>query len=275
SGRSHAGRFPQAVQVAQDVRPPREFLDVADQRQPQSLHRSLPQHAPRARGGDARRRRVLACPAVDDRESADDARAPRSRWPAARRARQARALAAHGGDAARHSGAELSGDRRAPRRPRGHGEVAHQSGPHGTCAADCSSSRTAGIRGREEPAPIQPPSQDRSFRMNLTTDHAQGVAIIRVQESRLLYPLLSEFASTVTGLISGGEPKLLLDLSTVTYVDSATIGCLMDLYRQATAAGGALKLTGVQKRVETMLTMTGAHNFLEIHADEPSAIKSF
>ena len=39
--------------------------------------------------------------------------------------------------------------------------------------------------------------------------------------------------------------------------------------------GGALKLAGVQKRVETMLTMTGAQNFLEIHADEPSAMKSF
>ncbi len=111
--------------------------------------------------------------------------------------------------------------------------------------------------------------------MNLTTDHAQGVAIIRVQESRLMYPLLSEFASTVTSLIGSGEHKVLLDLSAVTYVDSATIGCLMDLYRQATAAGGALKLSGVQKRVETMLTMTGAQNFLEIHADEPSAMKSF
>ena len=111
--------------------------------------------------------------------------------------------------------------------------------------------------------------------MNLTTDHAQGVAIVRVQESRLMYPLLSEFAGTVSGLINGGEHKLLLDLSAVTYVDSATIGCLMDLYRQAAAAGGALKLSGVQKRVETMLTMTGAQNFLEMHADEPSAIKSF
>jgi anti-anti-sigma factor len=111
--------------------------------------------------------------------------------------------------------------------------------------------------------------------MNLTTDHAQGVAIVRIQESRLMYPLLSEFAGTVTGLIGSGEQKLLLDMSSVTYVDSATIGCLMDLYRQATAAGGALKLTGVQKRVETMLTMTGAQNFLEIHADESSAIKSF
>ena len=61
----------------------------------------------------------------------------------------------------------------------------------------------------------------------------------------------------------------------VGYVDSATIGCLMDLYRQASAAGGSLKLAGVQKRVETMLTMTGAHNFLEVHADQASALASF
>ena len=111
--------------------------------------------------------------------------------------------------------------------------------------------------------------------MNLTTDHAQGVAIVRVQESRLMYPLLSEFANIVTSLIGNGVHKVLVDLSTVTYVDSATIGCLMDLYRQATTAGGTLKLSGVQRRVETMLTMTGAQNFLEIHADEPSAMKSF
>ena len=111
--------------------------------------------------------------------------------------------------------------------------------------------------------------------MNVATDRNQDVVIVRVQEGRLMYPLLSEFSSTVSTLLAGGERKILLDLSTVTYVDSATIGCLMDLYRQATAAGGSLKLTGVQKRVETMLTMTGAQNFLEIHADERSAVASF
>jgi anti-anti-sigma factor len=111
--------------------------------------------------------------------------------------------------------------------------------------------------------------------MNLTTDRNQNVAVVRVNETRLMYPILSDFASTITSLITGGEKRLLLDLSSVTYVDSATIGCLMDLYRQASAAGGALKLSGVQKRVETMLSMTGAQNFLEIHPDEASAIRSF
>ena len=111
--------------------------------------------------------------------------------------------------------------------------------------------------------------------MNLTTARNQDVAVVHVNETRLMYPILGEFASTITSLIGSGERKVLLDLSTVTYVDSATIGCLMDLYRQASAAGGSLKLAGVQKRVETMLTMTGAQNFLEIHADEASAVKSF
>jgi anti-sigma B factor antagonist len=111
--------------------------------------------------------------------------------------------------------------------------------------------------------------------MNLTTDRSGDIAVVRVGETRLMYPLLSEFSSAVTSLIASGERKVLVDLSTVVYVDSATIGCLMDLYRQAAAAGGTLKLAGVQKRVETMLTMTGAQNFIEVHADEPSAIRSF
>jgi anti-anti-sigma factor len=111
--------------------------------------------------------------------------------------------------------------------------------------------------------------------MNLTIDRTKDVSIVRVNEARLMYPLLSEFSSTIATLLSSGERKLLLDVSAVTYVDSATIGCLMDLYRQATGAGGALKLAGVQKRVETMLEMTGAQDALEIHPDEASALKSF
>jgi anti-anti-sigma factor len=111
--------------------------------------------------------------------------------------------------------------------------------------------------------------------MNLTTDTAGGLAIVRVGETRLMYPLLSDFSTAVTGIIARGDKKILIDLTSVTYVDSATIGCFMDLYRQAEAAGARLKLAGVQKRVETMLTMTGAHNFLELHPDEASAVKSF
>ena len=111
--------------------------------------------------------------------------------------------------------------------------------------------------------------------MNFTIDRSNDVAIVRLDEARLMYPLLADFAGAVTGLLEAGDKKVLLDFSKVTYVDSATIGCLMDLYRQATAKGGSLKLATVQKRVETMLTMTGAHNFLALHVDEATALASF
>jgi anti-sigma B factor antagonist len=111
--------------------------------------------------------------------------------------------------------------------------------------------------------------------MNVTTAHRDGAVVLRVAEPRLTYPILGDFASAATALITSGEKQIVLDLGTVNYVDSATIGCVMDLYRQAAAAGGTLKLAGVQKRVETMLSMTGAHHFLEVYPDEASALASF
>ena len=74
--------------------------------------------------------------------------------------------------------------------------------------------------------------------MNLTTEQNAGVAIVRVGETRMMYPLLADFSGAVAQLLASGKRKVLLDFSKVTYVDSATIGCLMDLYRQTTAAGG-------------------------------------
>ena len=111
--------------------------------------------------------------------------------------------------------------------------------------------------------------------MNLTTEQSGSVSIVRVAETRVMYPMLGDFSGAVSALITSGQRNIVIDLAPVTYVDRATIGCLMDLYRQISSAGGRLRLSSVQKRVETMLTMTGAQNFIPIHADEQSAIKSF
>ena len=82
--------------------------------------------------------------------------------------------------------------------------------------------------------------------MNVKTEQAGGISIVRVGETRLMYPILSDFATAVNGLLAAGRREILIDLTPVTYVDSATIGCLMDLYRQVHSAGGHLKLSGVQ-----------------------------
>ena len=111
--------------------------------------------------------------------------------------------------------------------------------------------------------------------MNLTTEISKDITIVRVGENKLVYPLLSDFLDTVTKIIEAGKKKILIDLSQVSYVDSATMGCFMDLYRQTSNVDGVLKLSGVKSRVETMFSMTGAHNFIELHSNEASALESF
>ena len=111
--------------------------------------------------------------------------------------------------------------------------------------------------------------------MSVTTERSGDVVIIHAAPARLMYPSLSEFSTSVSGEIAGGARKLVIDLGKVEYLDSAAIGCLMDIYRQASAAGATVKLAGVQKRVETMLALTGADQFLERHPDAASAVKSF
>lgn len=111
--------------------------------------------------------------------------------------------------------------------------------------------------------------------MNLKIDSHEDIKIIRVKEDRLVYSGLSSFFSEASGLLESGTKKLVIDLSQVNYLDSASIGCLMDIYRSANEASGSVKLVGLHERVETMVSMTGLHNFIQIFRDETTALESF
>ena len=111
--------------------------------------------------------------------------------------------------------------------------------------------------------------------MQLEVDEKADVRIVRVKEAKLTYPNLSAFFAEVRQLVEGGTRKLIIDLSAVTYIDSASIGCLMDIYRLMQDRGGAVKLAGVQPRVETMISMTGVHKLIDLHREEGAAIQAF
>jgi anti-anti-sigma regulatory factor len=76
--------------------------------------------------------------------------------------------------------------------------------------------------------------------VNVTTEQRGAVWIVRVPEPRLTYGLLTGFSSAVTDIVARGARHVVIDLSRVTNLDSAAIGCLMDLFRQITHAGGRL-----------------------------------
>lgn len=101
-----------------------------------------------------------------------------------------------------------------------------------------------------------------------------GVTVAVLREARLVYAGLDSFVEQVSGSLEAPRPLLALDLSAVNYIDSAAIGCLMDLYRRASGNGGALAIAGLQERVERMLRMTGAHEFIALHESAAAAVEA-
>jgi anti-sigma B factor antagonist len=111
--------------------------------------------------------------------------------------------------------------------------------------------------------------------MDLAVEESGDVRIVRVRESKLTYPVLSSFFAGVRQVIDEGARKVLIDLQSVSYIDSASIGCLMDIHRLLHDKAGAVKLSGLQPRVETMISMTGVHKIIEIHREEAEALDAF
>jgi anti-sigma B factor antagonist len=111
--------------------------------------------------------------------------------------------------------------------------------------------------------------------MQLAIEDRGDVGIVRVRETKLTYPVLSSFFAEVRQLVEGGRSNLVIDLAAVTYIDSASIGCLMDIHRLVQDKDGGLRLSGLQPRVETMISMTGVHKIIEIHREEDEAVAAF
>jgi anti-sigma B factor antagonist len=111
--------------------------------------------------------------------------------------------------------------------------------------------------------------------MDLALEQSGDVRIVRVKEAKLTYPVLSSFFAEVRQVIDGGARKVLIDLGAVSYIDSASIGCLMDIHRLLQDKTGVVKLAGLQPRVETMISMTGVHKIIDIHREEADALAAF
>src|SRR5439155_17453571 len=127
------------------------------------------------------------------------------------------------GPDARHPRVVVSGDRRRAAPARRHRQVAHQPRTHRARSADQEAARR-----RLQPQRAFTEAHG-SLLMNVKTDQSGGVSIVRVGETRLMYPILGDFTAAVSALVAAGKHDIVIHLSPVTYVDSATIGWLMDL----------------------------------------------
>ncbi len=86
---------------------------------------------------------------------------------------------------------------------------------------------------------------------------------------------VAQLSQEVRPMIDAGRKKIVLNLTRLTYVDSAGMGALVGLLKATREVGGQLKLSGLPPKVRVLLETADLNRVFEIHPDEASALLSF
>lgn len=70
--------------------------------------------------------------------------------------------------------------------------------------------------------------------------------------------------TALADLISSKPTRIILDLATVSYIDSSGMGTIVEFRRKVDAIGGILVLACLQPRVRSVLEITRLDNFFRI-----------
>ena len=79
----------------------------------------------------------------------------------------------------------------------------------------------------------------------------------------------------INSLLAAGKKKLLLNLESVPYIDSAGLGEVVRTYTTVSRQGGSLKLLNLTKRIEDLLSITKLLTVFDTFDSEQEAVKSY
>ena len=76
-------------------------------------------------------------------------------------------------------------------------------------------------------------------------------------------------------LIAKKTPRIVVNLSKVTYVDSSGLATLVEILKNMRAYGGKLRLTNLSAKIKSLFEITKLEKLFDIMAEEAEAIVNF
>ena len=70
-------------------------------------------------------------------------------------------------------------------------------------------------------------------------------------------------------------PKIVINLTKVTYVDSSGLATLVEMLKKMRSYGGRMRLTNMSNKIKSLFEITKLEKLFEIVADEAEAISTF
>lgn len=111
--------------------------------------------------------------------------------------------------------------------------------------------------------------------MNIATeDVAGGVRVVRL-DGRLDLLSANAVKAELQGHARGERPRLIVDLSSVGFVDSSGLGALIAGLKAARQAGGDLRLTGLGEQARMIFELTSLDRVLRSYPSIEEALVNF
>ena len=109
--------------------------------------------------------------------------------------------------------------------------------------------------------------------MNLKIEkrRVDGITIVSC-EGRIMFGNEANALRDFLKQVLTENPRLVLNLSGVTYIDSGGLGTLVGVYSSARGAGADIKLTGLGQRLRDVLQITKLATVFEVFDSEQEAL---
>ncbi len=110
--------------------------------------------------------------------------------------------------------------------------------------------------------------------MKVTTQEIDSVTVVRI-EGNLDTNTSPEAQEHFDGLIENGASRILVDCEKVDYISSAGLRVLLATVKRLKAAGGGLRISGLNETVQEVFDISGFSTILAVFATKTEALKGF
>jgi anti-sigma B factor antagonist len=110
--------------------------------------------------------------------------------------------------------------------------------------------------------------------MKITDEFKGDVAIIHLDGKVMGGPDATIFHGKLHEIVSGGKKKVIVDLAKVEWMSSVGLGMLISALTTMKNNQGELRLAGVTKSIQSLLTITRLVTIFQVHENVEEALKS-
>ena len=110
--------------------------------------------------------------------------------------------------------------------------------------------------------------------MNITEEKIQDIIFCKV-EGEININTSPQLRKSFEDLIKSGSKKIIIDFSSVLYIDSSGLATLIELFQRLKKTDGKLRICNMSERVRNVFEVTKLHKLFEIYDNRDLALEGF